>query len=75
MRSSMMKFRVAILMSAVLLGTACVDVKPWRKNAFSKSHMAFDPDPLEAKFDRHVYESKEAASGGYGAAVGGCGCK
>ena len=37
--------------------------------------MQFDPDPLEARFRRHVFDSKEASRGGAGAVGGGCGCK
>ncbi len=55
--------------------SACTQVKPWQKGNFTKSHMAFEPDPLESQFLQHVFESKEAASGGYGVASVGCGCK
>ncbi len=54
---------------------ACAPVKPWQKGAFAKNQMQFDPDPLEARFRRHVFESKEASRGGSGAIGGGCGCK
>ena len=65
----------ACLALVVILASAgCVNVKPWEKAAFSKDHMAFDPDPLEAKLVRHMQESKEAAAGGYGVSVVGCGC-
>lgn len=60
---------------AALLVTGCSTVKPWRKGNFAKAHMQFDPDPLEARFRRHVFESKEASRGGIGALGGGCGCK
>jgi hypothetical protein len=36
--------------------------------------MALEGDALLAAMDGHVYSSKEAASGGAGAAGGGCGC-
>ena len=36
--------------------------------------MQFDADKLEAKYQEHVYWSREAASGGYGIGGGGCGC-
>jgi hypothetical protein len=61
-----------LLITATLLG--CTKVEPWQKGNLAKPNMGFDPDPLEAKFVRHVYRSKEAASGGYGVAVAGCGC-
>lgn len=64
----------AVLVAAVF-ATGCTEVKPWQKSNFAETHMAFDPDPLEARFHRHVYESKEAASGGAGVGGAGCGCK
>ena len=54
--------------------TGCSEVKPWQKGNLAKSHMAFEPDPLEARAQRHTYQSKEAAFGGYGVGAGGCGC-
>jgi hypothetical protein len=38
--------------------------------------MQFDPpaERLEARFQEQVYQSKEAASGGFGVGGGGCGC-
>ncbi len=54
--------------------SACAEVKPWQKGHLARSHMAFETDPLESKFRQHVFQSKEAASGGYGVGGGGCGC-
>lgn len=67
------------LILAIAIGTlllaGCTEVKPWQKGNLVKPQMAFDPDPLRTRFIHHVYESKEAASGGYGISVVGCGCK
>jgi hypothetical protein len=61
--------------AAVLVAAAgCASVEPWQKKNFARPHMLFDPDPLEARMMRHVHDSKEAASGGYGVGGGGCGC-
>lgn len=49
-------------------------VRPWEKEFLAKKIMQIDPDPLEAKFKQHIFDSKEGASGGYGVAGGGCGC-
>ena len=68
-------FALMILIGMLLSLSACVKVKAWEKGNFTKSHMAFEPDPLRAKFFQHTYESREAASGGYGVSVVGCGCK
>lgn len=63
------------LLVALVLNTGCASsVKPWQKGHLAKPIMSLEPDPLEARFDRHIYDSKEAASGGYGAGGGGCGC-
>lgn len=65
----------AVLALAVAAAAGCAsDVKPYQKGNLAKPIMSFEPDPLEARFDRHIYDSKEAASGGYGAGGGGCGC-
>ena len=67
-------FRIGMLLLLVAATSACSPVKPWEKEYLAKSYMAFDPDPLDAKLMRHVYDSKEGASGGYGVGGGGCGC-
>ena len=69
-------FILKISIIAILIAfVGCAEVKPWQKGNLVKSHMAFDPDPLSTRFMHHTYESKEAASGGYGISVVGCGCK
>ena len=44
------------------------------KGNLAKPEMAFDSDPLDARFMDHTYFSKEGASGGAGVGGGGCGC-
>lgn len=63
----------ALLLTLVVL-TGCSDVKPWQKGNLAKYHMGFDPDPLEARMSRRIYQSKEATAGGFGLAGEGCGC-
>lgn len=65
---------IAVLLLAILMGSGCAPVKPWQKGNLAKPHMAFDPDPLEARFRQHVFQSKEGSFGGYGVGGGGCGC-
>jgi hypothetical protein len=60
--------------SFLLILASCSNVQPWEKEYLAKKTMAFDPDPLEAQFRRHVYQSNEASSGGYSVGVAGCGC-
>ena len=62
-----------VLLGAALL-TGCAEVQPWQKQHLGRSHMAFEPDPLEARSRQHMFHSKEASSGGYGVGGGGCGC-
>ena len=75
-----MSFRRLTRMAATMVGAAwlagCVFAppKPWEKGELAKPAMQFDADRLEAKYQEHVYFSKEAASGGYGVGGGGCGC-
>ena len=58
-----------------LAGCATLDPpKPWEKGQLARPDMQFDPDPLEARMNQHVYTSKEGSSGGYGIGGGGCGC-
>jgi hypothetical protein len=46
----------------------------WDKALLAKPEMAMSWNALASKYDQHIYESKEAASGGYGVGGGGCGC-
>lgn len=48
--------------------------KPWEKQDLARPSMQFDADALDARTTQHIYQSKEGASGGYGAGGGGCGC-
>ena len=64
-------FAILVLLSCA---TGCTKVQPWQKGNLARSHMAFDPNPPQAQFQQHVYQSKEGSSGGYGVGGGGCGC-
>lgn len=68
-----MKFCITIFLLAGFF-SGCASVEPWEKGNLAKSHMAFDPDPLEAKWVRRTFQAKEAATGAYGIDSGGCGC-
>jgi hypothetical protein len=67
-----MKYIIHLLI--IVACTSCTKVSPWEKEYLAKPNMAFDPDPIEAQFRNHVYQSKEGASGGYGINIGACGC-
>lgn len=65
----------AAALAAALSGCGMMQpVQPWEKGTLAKREMTFENDRLEAKFDEHVFASKEAASGGTGVGGGGCGC-
>jgi hypothetical protein len=70
----MRPYRALLLLLIPFLLCACSPVKPWQKGNLAKPYMAIDPDPLEARFNRHIEESREGSRGGYGVAAGGCGC-
>ena len=66
---------VAVLALSVLVaGCTFAPPKPWEKGELARPAMQFDADRLEARNQEHVYQSKEAVSGGYGVGGGGCGC-
>ena len=57
-----------------LAGCGIAPVQPWEKGNLAKPEMAFDPDPLQSRYEQHIYFSKENMTGGYGVGGGGCGC-
>jgi len=60
--------------SGALVGCATPPpVKPWEREYLSRRAMSFN-DPLEARFNQHMFSSREGADGGYGFVGGGCGC-
>jgi len=64
-----------LAVSAILSGCGTFALpQPWEKGNLAKPEMSFGGDPLEQRYQQHIYTSKEAASGGYGVGGGGCGC-
>jgi len=68
-----------LLVFAVFAGTAgCSNFEPWVKpyerDRLADPIMALDMDPVSSAYLQHVYEAREGARGGEGAAGGGCGC-
>lgn len=49
-------------------------VKPYERDRLADPIMALDSDPVSSSYIQHVYEAREGARGGEGAAGGGCGC-
>jgi hypothetical protein len=64
-----------VLFTAALAGCATMTPpQPWERGTLARPEMQIDPDPLDTRITQHIYASKEAATGGYGAGGGGCGC-
>lgn len=61
-------------LALVLFLGACATVKPWQRETLAKPALQDPPWPLVHRGQQHVYDVREASSGGYGAAGGGCGC-
>ena len=67
-----LKYLTGILLAVVLCG--CETVQPWERGTLAKEEMQWQPNVMESQLRNQVYASKEASSGGTGAAGGGCGC-
>ncbi len=73
----MSALRIACIVAVAAVAAGCAGlqpVQPWEKGYLAKPEMTFEADPLQARFEQHIYFSKENASGGYGVGGGGCGC-
>lgn len=69
-----MRRHLRLLCVALLLGigaAGCARVKPYERERLALPGMQLDPASDEAQ---HVYESREASAGAYGALGAGCGC-
>ena len=74
-RAGTTRARLAVLGAALALaGCTLAPVQPWEKGMLAKPAMTFGGAAPEARFDEHIYTSREAASGGSGVGGGGCGC-
>ena len=61
----------------ILFQTSCAQletVEAWDRGYLAKDTMQWEADARSARLKGHVYTSKEASTGGAGAAGGGCGC-
>lgn len=66
-----------LLLACSLLLAGCsgwAPPAPWEKGHLAKPEMAMDGDPLEQRYQQHIYSSKENSAGGWGVGGGGCGC-
>lgn len=67
-----LKHFIWLMIFAVLTG--CTTVQPWERGTLAKKEMQWQGDVMDVRFRSQTYTSKEASSGGAGAAGGGCGC-
>ena len=67
-----MKYLFGLMMVIALSG--CETVQPWERGVLAKQEMQWTPNVMESQLRAQIYASKEASSGGSGAAGGGCGC-
>jgi len=65
---------LALAAPLALGGCSSLGAKPWERATLAEPGMQIDPDVLVTALDEHTYFSKEASTGGLGAAGGGCGC-
>jgi hypothetical protein len=73
------RFLKVVVMIAALAGmSACGSIEPWVKpyerDRLADPIMFLDSDPVSTAYVQHVFEAREGARGGEGAAGGGCGC-
>lgn len=74
----MKRILIITLLTAALAGVSGCGVTPWVK-PYERANLA-DPimswnrDPVSGAYMGHVYDVREGARGGSGAAGGGCGC-
>ena len=70
--------RMLLLLALIAGLSGCGGIEPWVKpyerDRLADPIMALDADPVSSSYIQHVYEAREGARGGEGAAGGGCGC-
>ena len=70
------RFLLPLLLFAGLSGCSNIEpwVKPYERDRLADPIMSLDMNPVSSSYLQHVYEAREGARGGEGAAGGGCGC-
>ena len=74
--SCTVRLLLPLLAIAALSGCSSIEpwVKPYERDKLADPIMALDGDPVSTAYIQHVFEAREGARGGEGAAGGGCGC-
>lgn len=73
----MRTFEVVVSLAVLVALSGCMatePVAPYERGYLAEEGMQWEENPRNEKLKGHVYTSKEASSGGAGAAGGGCGC-
>lgn len=65
---------VTLILSLTLTACSTAPVDSWERGDLARTAMQWEPDPMESAMRSHIYNAKEAASGGIGTGGGGCGC-
>lgn len=66
---------VILVTLATLASTGCRTVRPYQRGHLADPMMSLTDDPLETYRKQKLYNTREGAAGGDGAAAGGgCGC-
>ncbi len=66
---------MAALAVGMTLASGCTTVSPWQKGLLADPSMKFISEQGSSTYEQHMLNAREASSGGYGGAGGGCGCK
>ncbi len=70
--------RVGLALLVIIGLSACGPIEPWVKpyerDKLADPIMALEGDTVSTSYIQHVFEAREGARGGEGAAGGGCGC-
>jgi len=70
--------KVVVLIATLAGMSACGSIEPWVKpyerDRLADPIMFLDANPVSTAYVQHVFEAREGARGGEGAAGGGCGC-
>ncbi|MGI9308827.1 MAG: DUF4266 domain-containing protein [Gammaproteobacteria bacterium] len=74
----MKSVKVAIIIVAAFVASACSQSEPWVK-PYERANLAepimdFNRDPVSGAYLNHVYDAREGARGAGVGAGGGCGC-
>lgn len=68
-------FKLVIPILVITSVCACSTVRFNERARLAKDDMKFDPKPLQAELESHIFSSREGASGVFSTGGGGgCGC-